>query len=176
MGRFHPGSLLGDLTVGETLGRIERHGYSPRNLVLELAEPLCQGEPEPLIAAVQRFRDQGVGVALDNINADRTSLRFLAYLRPDYLKVDISLTGGVDTNPYNRILMGTLVAMAKRMESKDFELTVTVVEAPGGRRGNRDRVRLAGGHGRSRGAGASFRRSWAGKVGADISYSAQGGF
>jgi EAL domain-containing protein (putative c-di-GMP-specific phosphodiesterase class I) len=60
-------------------------------VVAEITERALAARPAELMAAVAGAREQGFGIALDDIGADRRSLALMPLLRPDVLKLDLRL-------------------------------------------------------------------------------------
>lgn len=60
-------------------------------IVLEITERALAARPAELLRTVERVRDIGWGVALDDVGADSASLAFMALLEPDVVKLDLSL-------------------------------------------------------------------------------------
>lgn len=63
-------------------------GVAPSSLMFELTEHERVEEPERLQAALEVFKAQGVGLALDDFGDGRSSLRLWAQLQPDIVKLD----------------------------------------------------------------------------------------
>ena len=64
------------------------------NVVLEVAERTLALRPAELAKAVALARSLGWTIALDNIGADANTVALLEFIRPDIVKLDISLTHG----------------------------------------------------------------------------------
>ncbi len=60
----------------------------------EFTERSLADSPAELLAAVQRMRGRGVGIALDDVGADPRSLALMPYLAPDVIKLDLRLVQG----------------------------------------------------------------------------------
>ncbi|MGZ4298376.1 MAG: sensor domain-containing phosphodiesterase [Solirubrobacteraceae bacterium] len=60
-------------------------------IFVEITERALTGRPAELLEAVDRLRAAGFGIALDDVGADERSLALLPILRPDIVKLDISL-------------------------------------------------------------------------------------
>ncbi|QNN53110.1 diguanylate cyclase domain-containing protein [Nocardioides mesophilus] len=60
-------------------------------VVLEITERALATRPAELLRTVERVRQLGWGVALDDVGADPASLAFMSLLRPDVVKLDLSL-------------------------------------------------------------------------------------
>lgn len=63
-------------------------------VVLEITERALATRPAELLQAVDRVRQLGWGVALDDVGAEPSSLAFMALLRPDVVKLDLALVQG----------------------------------------------------------------------------------
>ncbi len=61
------------------------------DVVLELTERALTARPAELLREVQRLRDAGWGIALDDIGADTRSLALLPLVAPDVVKLDLRL-------------------------------------------------------------------------------------
>lgn len=82
-------------------------------LVLELTEHVPVEEYDELVAALARLREQGARVAVDDAGAGFASFRHVVRLRPDVVKLDMSLTAGIDTDPIRRALVASLLTFAR---------------------------------------------------------------
>jgi EAL domain-containing protein (putative c-di-GMP-specific phosphodiesterase class I) len=68
-----------------------RRATAELKIFVEVTERALTLRPAELLDAVERFRAAGFGIALDDVGADRRSLALLPLLRPDIVKLDISL-------------------------------------------------------------------------------------
>jgi len=60
-------------------------------VVVEVTERSLVSAPAELLAALSSVRDMGWGVALDDVGADVMSLALMPFVRPDVIKLDLSL-------------------------------------------------------------------------------------
>ena len=60
-------------------------------VVFEITERALAARPAELLHTVERVRELGWGIALDDVGADSLSLAFLPLLRPDVVKLDLRL-------------------------------------------------------------------------------------
>ncbi|MFD0485556.1 EAL domain-containing protein [Kineococcus sp. GCM10028916] len=60
-------------------------------IVLEITERALAARPAELLRTVDRVRTLGWGIALDDVGAEAASLAFMPLLRPDVVKLDLSL-------------------------------------------------------------------------------------
>lgn len=60
-------------------------------VVVEFTERALTSHPSDLLYVVEQVRETGVGLALDDVGADRRSLALMPFLRPDVIKLDLRL-------------------------------------------------------------------------------------
>ncbi len=82
--------VLDSAPLGELLAIAES---APRDLrvVMEITERALALRPAELLRTVERVRELGWGIALDDVGADSMSLAFMPLLRPDVVKLDLRL-------------------------------------------------------------------------------------
>lgn len=95
------------LRHGELLALLQT--VDPRRIVLELTEHYPVHDYERLNAALEPLRAAGLRLAIDDVGAGYADLQHLVRLRPDVLKLDISLTSRVLDCPTNRAMMEGLI-------------------------------------------------------------------
>jgi diguanylate cyclase (GGDEF)-like protein len=113
---IHP-RTLGDpaFRPGETLLLLEKYGLSPHNVVFEITERHPIKDFTLFHRTLDHYRSQGYLVAIDDVGTGYSGLTSLAKVRPDFIKVDMSLIRGIDINPVQRALLETLVAFADKI-------------------------------------------------------------
>jgi blue light- and temperature-responsive anti-repressor len=74
-----------------------RSGLSPSQLVLEITEGEAIQSPKEFTRLLDRFRAQGVLVAIDDFGAGYSGLNLLASFQPDLIKLDMYLVRDVDS-------------------------------------------------------------------------------
>ena len=88
----------GDLSQ-DVLAALERHGLPADKLVLELTESYTPMFADSLLADLQRLRDRGVRLALDDLGTGYSSLARITDLPFDILKIDLRFVAGLSTDP-----------------------------------------------------------------------------
>ena len=78
-------------------------------IVLEITEHDAVHQYEEIAETLKPYRAQGLKVAVDDAGAGYASFRHILNLRPDYIKLDISLTHSIDSDPARRALAAALV-------------------------------------------------------------------
>jgi EAL domain-containing protein (putative c-di-GMP-specific phosphodiesterase class I) len=79
-----------------------------RRIVLEMTEHSAVPDYDALILALERLRDSGVRVAVDDAGAGFASLRHLLMVEPEFIKLDVSLTRGIAADAGRRALARAL--------------------------------------------------------------------
>lgn len=104
------------------------HGYSARRIVLEITEHAVISDYERLQSALVNLRRAGVRLAIDDAGAGFASMRHIVKLAPDMIKLDMSLTRGIDQDPALRAMASALIAFARETDAK---VIAEGVETPG---------------------------------------------
>ncbi len=90
-------------------------GLPAERLVIEITEHAAVPDYDALQAALAGFRRGGARLAVDDAGSGFASLRHILLLAPDIIKLDISLTRGVDVDRAHRSLAAALIAFAAEM-------------------------------------------------------------
>ncbi|MBV8048694.1 MAG: PTS sugar transporter subunit IIC/EAL domain-containing protein [Paludibacterium sp.] len=87
-----PKQLLSATFADGVLALLDEYGVPPHLLELEITESTMLIPSDAMLAMLQRLRDAGVRIALDDFGMGHTSLRYLYALPIDTIKIDRSLT------------------------------------------------------------------------------------
>jgi PAS domain S-box-containing protein len=87
-------------------------GDSADRVTVELTEHLKVDDYEGFSAKLGPLREAGGRVAIDDFGAGYASLRHIIKVRPEWIKLDISLTERIDENPLVHALARSLVSFA----------------------------------------------------------------
>ena len=77
-------------------------------VVVEITERALASHPATLLSAVARIRDRGWGIALDDVGAEPESLAMLPLVRPDVVKLDLSLLQQHPSTTHTEVLAAVL--------------------------------------------------------------------
>jgi EAL domain-containing protein (putative c-di-GMP-specific phosphodiesterase class I) len=84
-----------------------------RPIVVELTEHQPVEDYVALLGALDRLREQGVRVAVDDVGSGFASFRHVTRVNPDILKLDRTLVCGIDDDPVRQSLASAIVAFAR---------------------------------------------------------------
>ena len=73
---------------------LETSGLDPRSLVVELTESVLASPADGAVEQLEKLRDLGVRVALDDFGSGYSSIGYLRHLPVDILKIDRSFVSG----------------------------------------------------------------------------------
>lgn len=86
--------------------------------VIEISEHSQVEDYDAVAGVLAPFRGRGLRVAVDDAGAGFASLRHILRLRPDIIKLDISLVRHLVTDDLNQCLAGALAAVATQMDAQ----------------------------------------------------------
>lgn len=111
--------------VDHVSGVLERTGFDPGLLVLELTEGVMMDSSSATIESLRELKDLGVLLAMDDFGTGFSSLSYLSHFPLDTLKIDRSFVVDFDKNERNRGLVIAIISMAR---SLNLELVAEGVE------------------------------------------------
>lgn len=92
-------------------------GHDPNRVVIEITERTAIKDYPRFRERLQAFRALGYRVAVDDAGSGYAGLGSIANLEPNFIKLDISLITGIDTNPTKRNLVETMVRFANDQQA-----------------------------------------------------------
>jgi EAL domain-containing protein (putative c-di-GMP-specific phosphodiesterase class I)/DNA-binding NarL/FixJ family response regulator len=92
-------------------------GIRGESVVLELTERAPIQDYDSLNGMLADLRDDGFRIAVDDAGAGYASLRHLLNLRPDVLKIDISLCRRIESDRARQVLAGALASLGRELDA-----------------------------------------------------------
>ncbi len=86
-----------------------------KRLIIEVTEDAPVEDYDEVNAALRGLRAQGGQLAIDDAGAGFASLRHILRLEPDIIKLDLTLTRGIDTDRRRRALAAALISFASEI-------------------------------------------------------------
>jgi diguanylate cyclase (GGDEF)-like protein/PAS domain S-box-containing protein len=93
-------------------------GHAAERLELEVTESTLMADPRRASASLARLREAGVSIAIDDFGTGHSSLRVLAGLPVDVLKIDRSFVHDIVTNRSHRLIVQTTINLANSLGLK----------------------------------------------------------
>ena len=97
---------------------LTRNSTDPSKLKVELLESILLEDFGVAVNVINNLRALGVMVALDDFGTGHSSLEYIARLPVDYLKIDRSFTMRLNENPFNKVILETIMTLAKGIKMK----------------------------------------------------------
>ena len=104
--------------AAKVLSSIAELGADPRRLELEVTESSLMADPRRAGASLTKLRAAGVSIAIDDFGTGHSSLRMLAGLPIDVLKIDGSFVRDLDNNRNHRAIVQTTIRLAASLGMK----------------------------------------------------------
>jgi EAL domain-containing protein (putative c-di-GMP-specific phosphodiesterase class I) len=86
-------------------------------VVLEITEHEQIEDYDKLLEALAPLRARGLRVAIDDAGAGYSSFRHILLIKPDVIKLDISITRAIDEDPSRRALAAALITFAGEIDA-----------------------------------------------------------
>jgi diguanylate cyclase (GGDEF)-like protein len=104
---------------GQTvLEALQESGLPPEMLELELTESTAMRDPERVIKQIEPLREMGVTFAIDDFGTGHSSLSYLTRMPFDVFKIDQTFVRDMSKDEHARIVVETILAMAKALKLK----------------------------------------------------------
>lgn len=113
--------------VQDVLATIAKQAIDPQQLILELTESSLLQNMEASIEKMQTIKSHKIGFAMDDFGIGYSSLSYLKKLPLNQLKIDQSFVRDISIDPNDRVIVRTIIAMAKNME---LDVLAEGVETP----------------------------------------------
>lgn len=95
---------------------LKKRGTSPDQIHLEITESLLMAEPETAKEALEKCRDIGVHVSIDDFGSGYSSLGYLHYFPINTLKIDQSFIRSMLSQEASYILVKAIIGLAKNLK------------------------------------------------------------
>lgn len=87
-------------------------------LEVEITEGILLNDMEHAIGILNRLREMGIGISLDDFGTGFSSLNYLRKLPIDVLKIDRSFISNMLEHPKDRAIVKTIIELGRHMELK----------------------------------------------------------
>ena len=109
--RFISVNLSPELLLDERLA-VTLDGVDPHRVVIEITEHSRIDDYDSICTAIDRLRHDGFRFAIDDTGAGFAGLQQVINLRPEFIKLDLQLTRGIDADPVRRVVAVALARVA----------------------------------------------------------------
>ncbi len=109
-------SLGRQKSIEKMLAILKESGFPPSHLEIELTETAVMDDIELAKKQMQKFRDAGVGIALDDFGSGYSSLAQIRDLPLDKVKIDKSFTDQICTDAKIRNIVEAIILLCQKIE------------------------------------------------------------
>lgn len=106
------------LLRGHIFKLLEEYRLNPHNIVFEITERHAIKNFASFRTIIQEYRKKGYLIAVDDAGAGYSSLEAIAEIYPDYIKLDMALIRGIDSDPVKQALVETFVQFADKVKCR----------------------------------------------------------
>jgi EAL domain-containing protein (putative c-di-GMP-specific phosphodiesterase class I) len=103
--------------LASTIAAARSSGICPEQFVFEVVESEEIADPDGLLRVLEVFRENGFGVALDDVGAGYASLNLLVRVKPDFMKLDMGLIRNVHRDRYKAHVAAKLLELARELNA-----------------------------------------------------------
>ena len=98
---------------GFTKRHLGAYGIRPENVVFEITERVAVLDRKAFLVAIQHYRNQQYGIAIDDVGAGYSGLKTIADVKPNLMKMDMSLVRNIDKDEIKQLLCKAMVDFGK---------------------------------------------------------------
>lgn len=115
----HASTLCRDADIAPYLCRTaEAHWIDPSRLTVEIIEHMPAWDGPAFLRAIDRLRDMGVKIALDDVGLGQSNYKMILDTRPDYFKIDRYLVLGVHDDDRRQAILESICQLAVRFHAR----------------------------------------------------------
>lgn len=103
------------LCLQSTAKVLEEEGIDPKQVVFEVVETEKVEDFSHLNRILDYYKDKGFSTALDDIGSGYSDIGALLKLRPDYMKIDMSIIHDIHLNQVNQKRLDELIRVGREM-------------------------------------------------------------
>ncbi len=93
---------------------IKEIGVSPNNIVLEITERMAVMDYKQLIGRLLKLKKAGFEFSVDDVGSGYAALETIAELKPNLVKIDISLVRNIHKDTLKRNIVEAIIAFCKK--------------------------------------------------------------
>lgn len=137
-GLLFPDRFLGPAEQTDVIAALTELSVDPNRLIIEVTETAILADPPRAVAELERLRDAGVRISLDDFGQGQTSLRHLSTLPLHELKIDREFVGDMDANEAHAAIVRSMIELGHNLglqvvaEGVETEVVREQLRAAGG--------------------------------------------
>ena len=121
-------NLVDDELPHRIIEILRANGVAPARFTVEVTETATMVHSDKAIAVLERMRELGVGVSIDDFGTGSASIDYLARLPATELKIDRSFITGICEDPRAEAIVRSTIDLARHLA---LEVVAEGIETPG---------------------------------------------
>jgi diguanylate cyclase (GGDEF)-like protein len=97
---------------------LDSYNLRGKNLTFEIMEDTVSNNIDNFAKLLNKIKDLGINIAIDDYGTGHTSLSYLINLPIDYIKIDRSFVTGIDKETKKFLLLKSIIDMASTLDMK----------------------------------------------------------
>jgi len=111
--------LLGDSKfVEKAIAMVDASGVRNDQVIFEVTETAALADPELSLLALDRVRDAGIKISIDDYGTGQSTMSYLQRLPVDEIKIDQSFVKTMTSNTANQVMVKSTIQMAHALGFK----------------------------------------------------------
>jgi diguanylate cyclase (GGDEF)-like protein len=94
---------------------LKKTDLDPKYLELEITESITIKEEDYIVSVLNRLKELGVSIAIDDFGTEYSSLSRLKILPVDRIKIDMQFVKGIEGNDKDRVITDSIINLAKNL-------------------------------------------------------------
>lgn len=111
--------------MGFTDEHLSEYHIKKENIIIEITEKGNPKDLEGFQKAIEHYKGQNYGIAMDDVGEGNSGLTMICNIRPKYLKLDMKLIRDIHKNPLKKAIVASMVELSK---STGIELIAEGIE------------------------------------------------
>jgi EAL domain-containing protein (putative c-di-GMP-specific phosphodiesterase class I) len=125
----HASTLDRDIRFAEALvSSAKASGFPVEKLTVEIVEHNASSDSLRFLHALERLREYGIRIALDDVGLGQSNFRMILDSRPDYLKIDRYFVHGCARDAGRQTVIGSIASLAQGFDAQIIAEGVENVE------------------------------------------------
>lgn len=93
--------------------RLNEYGLDSNNIIFEITEHVAVTDSNAFLGSVHHYKNQNYGIAIDDVGAGYSGLNIIASVRPDLIKLNMTLVRNIDQDETRQLLCKAMVDFSK---------------------------------------------------------------
>ncbi|MEA5083930.1 MAG: GGDEF domain-containing protein [Lachnospiraceae bacterium] len=107
-----------EMKKGFTYDAVQKYGLNPKEIVFEITERSAINSMPIFTASIEHYQKQNYSIAIDDFGSGYSGMNRVCSFSPDYIKIDIELIRGVNTNAMKKSAITSIVQFCKEANIK----------------------------------------------------------